>query len=514
MVTKMSLKSRQELLASIQDKYKDGDWASKNKLLDGFIVATGYNRKHAIKLLNNVEVKSEILIPKKGKPRFYNDATIKVLEMLWHASSQICSKRIVPFLPELVQALERHGHLHIDDEIKAKVLSVSSATFDRLLKKEREKIGSGISTTKSGTLLKHQIKVRTFSDWNETEPGFFEADLVAHCGGSVTGTYLNSLVLTDIATTWTECIPLLKKSADDVIAGLETAISLLPYPILGFDVDNGSEFINHQVFDFCEKNSITFTRSRAYRKNDQAHVEAKNGSIVRRFIGYDRYEGMASWKIMLQLYASLRLYVNFFQPSLKLISKSREGSKTTKKYDDAKTPYQRILLSKDASTEVKKSLTEQYINLDPIKLKDEIDTLQKELWSLAWCGPIESVEEKSKNLAESNENVESKLYKKTRKPRKKMRDRDWKTRQDPFENVKEFIDFELRLCPTITAKSILEKLIEKSSEEFKMSQLRTLQRHVQKLREKDSERERGYQDLMINKKDMTTTLNLDSIIVE
>jgi hypothetical protein len=217
---------------------------------------------------------------------------------------------------------------------------------------------------------------------------------------------------------------------------------------------------------------------------------------------------------MLQLYASLRLYVNFFQPSLKLVSKSRDGSKTSKKYDKAKTPYQRVLLSKDAPTEVKKSLTEQYINLDPIKLKDEIDALQKELWSLAWSGPIQSVEEKSQNLADIKENTESNSYKKTRKPRKKMRERDWKTRQDPFENVKEFIDFELCLCPEITAKSILEKLIEKNSEKFRMSQLRTLQRHVQKIRKKESERERGYQDLMINKKDMTTTLNIDSIIVE
>jgi len=220
MTKKMSIHARQEMLASIQQKYQLGDWKSKNQLLDGFIAATDYDRKHAIKLLN-ARIKKPSTGKKKGKPPRYDEGVVKVLEMLWHASNQICSKRLVPFLPELVSSLERHGHLRLNGEMRERVLSVSAATFDRLLRKERTKIGNGLSTTKPGTLLKNQIKIRTFADWDEEKPGFFECDLVAHCGETTMGVFLNTLVMTDIITTWTECIALIKKSADDVILGIQ-----------------------------------------------------------------------------------------------------------------------------------------------------------------------------------------------------------------------------------------------------------------------------------------------------
>lgn len=233
----MSLEARQRLLLGFQEKYRSSGWKQKNHLLDNFVELTNYERKHAIKLLNG-HISSERTSKKRGKPIKYDQSVVKVLETLWYASNQICSKRLVPFLPELVASLERHGHLLLTDDVKARVLSVSSATLDRLLQGERIKQHCGLSTTTSGSLLKHQIQIRTFADWNEQSPGFFECDLVAHCGSHVMGTFLNTLVMTDIATTWTECIALIKKSADDVILGFDTARQLLPFSILGIDVDN------------------------------------------------------------------------------------------------------------------------------------------------------------------------------------------------------------------------------------------------------------------------------------
>ena len=500
----MSLLARQEMLTIINPKYKAGNSKIKKQLLDGLIAATGYERKYALKLLNNkLPINNNII--KKGKPVYYDKAVVQVLEMIWHASNQICSKRLVPFLSDFVTALENHGHLKISDEIRTRVLSVSPATFDRLLRKERIKEKGGISTTKPGSLLKNQIKVRTFADWNEKQPGFFEADLVAHCGEVVSGTFLNTLVMTDIITTWTECIPLLRKSADDVILGLDTARKLLPFKVLGFDVDNGCEFINYDMLDYCEQNNITFTRSRAYRKNDQAHVEQKNGSIVRRLIGYDRYENELAWEAMSQLYSVLRLYVNFFQPSLKLIKKIRQNSKTIKKYEKAKTPYQRVICSEHISQIIKDELTKQYDNLDPIALLDKIKQLQDKLWKLAWNKPIQTVKEKTD--IENNTNLikpissEQRFYHKTKKASSKH---NWKTRKDPFEKVQEFIDLELKFKPNMAAVELLDKLIQKYPNDFYKGHLRTLQRRIKDIRTEQRYREKKYQELMINKKLMTT----------
>jgi hypothetical protein len=195
--------------------------------------------------------------------------------MLWHAGNQICSKRLVPFMPESVASLEQHGHLNLTDEVRKLVLSVSPATFDRLLKRERTKNGRGLGTTKPGTLLKKQITVGTFADWNEQVPGFFECDLVAHCGETIMSTFINTLVITDIITTWTECTAIFKKNANDVILALDTARKLLPFTMLGLDVDNGSEFINYDLFDYCKEGSITFTRSRPYKKMSKPTLSKK-----------------------------------------------------------------------------------------------------------------------------------------------------------------------------------------------------------------------------------------------
>jgi len=222
--------------------------------------------------------------------------------------------------------------------------------------------------------------VRTFADWEETTPDFFEADVVAHCGGSMEGSFLSTLVLTDIATGWIECLPLLHRSKHTVINCLEHASKLIPFKIPGIDTDNGSEFINSEMIRYCERKNITFTRGRAYKKNDQCYVEQKNGAVVRQLVGYDRFEGQRAYKQLTELYRAIRLYVNFFQPSMKLKKKERESSKVHRTYHTAQTPFQRFLASGVGSTQELKKLNSIYRILDPIRLLKQLEALQDALW--------------------------------------------------------------------------------------------------------------------------------------
>jgi len=290
----------------------------------------------------------------------------------------------VRFIPDLVAAMERHGYLRISDDIRKRLTTVSAATVDRILKPESSRQALRLSQTKASALFKNKVQVRTFADWNDVIPDFCEVELVAHCGDDANGTFLNSLVMVDISTGWLECIPLLRKSAADVINGGTVARSLMPFELLGLDTDSGSEFINYEVLDYCELNHITFTRSRAYKKNDQAFVEEKNGSVVSRLVGYDRFEGPKAWASLAGFYSVLRKYVNFFQPSVKLLKKTRAGAKVAKQYDSALTPYQRIQQSTYVSQKVKDNLTKMYLELDPVALMVQLKDLQAALMSFAW----------------------------------------------------------------------------------------------------------------------------------
>lgn len=254
---------------------------------------------------------------------------------------------------------------------------------DRLLKQERKKYPRRKSTTKPGYLLKKHIPIRTYSDWSDIRPGFLEADLVAHAGSSASSQFLHTLTMTDIATGWTECSALICKSEISVLRALCSVQNELPFPLLGLDTDNGSEFINHGVLNWCESENITFTRSREYKKNDQAHLEEKNGSIVRRLIGHDRYEGEESWKILTWLYRVARLYVNYFQPSLKLSSKERDGGNVKRIYEQAATPFQRLMGSTAISEETKRKQQKRFESLDPVMLLGELEKLQSRFWSTA-----------------------------------------------------------------------------------------------------------------------------------
>lgn len=468
----MSLNARKELLVCIRQQYRKARWKEKRKILDGFIAATGYKRKYAIALINQPENK-EVRLNKRVKPIIYNDAVRQSLLTVWYAANQICSKRLVPFIPELVHKLEFLGHLSLPSQTKELLLKMSVSTVDRLLKAERLKAHKGIITTRPGNLLKKQIQVKTFTEWNEVVPGFLEVDLVAHCGGSSEGSFLNTLVLTDIASTWTECLPLLRKGKADVISALQVVQSLLPFPLLGIDSDNGSEFINYELLHFCESKHITFTRSRAYRKNDQAHVEEKNGSIVRKIIGYDRYEGTEAWQALGELYAVLRLYINFFQPSMKLISKHRTGAKIRKKYDQAQTPYQRLLVSSHIQQGVREKIRKQYEELDPIKLLKGIESLQNRFWQYSWKEKTENSE--GAIILSPSKETKIRQYRRTPKPKKL---RTWRTHKDPFENIWPALRIRLEISPHCTAKELMMELVKNDPDQFHMKQLRTLQRRV------------------------------------
>lgn len=492
MGAKMSLQSRLELLGRVHARYAKAGWKEKVRILDEFVEATGYHRNYAVQLFNGPAPKTRSDVQRKRQSQ-YSEEVRQALLKVWTTANQICSKRLVPFLPDFIPALERSGYLKIDNETRSQLLSMSAATVDRLLGPERKKLGGGRSTTKRGSLLKKQIPVRTFAEWNDVVAGFIEADLVAHCGETVAGSFLNSLVLTDIATAWTEFLPILYKNEANVLEALQVARDLLPFPLKGLDTDNGSEFINNALLAFCQKEHITFTRSRPYKKNDQAHVEEKNGSIVRRMIGYDRYEGARAYTALAAVYDKLRLYVNFFQPSMKLVSKERVGAKIRKRYDKAQTPYQRALASASVNEHSKEALREQMMQLDPVLLFQQVEGLQEIFWKHAWkrgsslepiCAVSEAVTAITSNPAAGAEqdtplpSAQPRRYRKIAKPRKTMSPRTWKTRRDAFASVASEIEASLQRDPTRAATSILEELQSAHPGQFEDNLRRTLQRRV------------------------------------
>ena len=494
----MSLTARRELLASVRCSYRNASWLERGRILDGFVAATDYDRKYAIRLLTGTEIPAPQ--QKRRSVQQYDEQLRQALMSVWCAANQICSKRLVPFLPELVSVMEARGHLRLPADVRARLLSISAATIDRMLRLERDRIRQGVSTTRRGNLLKDKIQVRTFADWDDVTPGFVEADLVAHCGGNTNGAFLNTLVLVDICTGWLECMPLLRKSAQDVIDGLRVADDLLPFRLQGLDTDCGSEFINYDVLDYCEGHCITFTRARTHRKNDQAHVEEKNGSVVRRLVGYDRFEGRKAWEALARLYRVLRKYVNFFQPSLKLLEKERKGAKVWKKYDSAKTPFQRILLSEHICKEKKDLLTVEYKTLDPVDLLAQLETLQDTLWNYSWnkSGHAEHsfvVTKKDiidQNKAQAEEVVNpNRFYRSSKKIDLRSAPRTYRTRPDPFENCWDEIRLRLELMPETTAVELIRWLMGKYQGKYSVGQTRTLQRRVaQWRREQESQEEK------------------------
>lgn len=378
----MSPKSKNELLEVLRPRYLKADKVEKQKMLDEFTAATGYHRKYAIRVLKN-QVQKRFNKKTKGYKAIYRGQVVQALEQIWEIYGRICSKRLQPYLPEGIKVLERCQEIKLSQDTRDLLLKISSASIDRCLYPIRFKSPHGLSTTKPGSLLKKLIAVRTFTEWNEEQPGFMEIDLVAHCGNTTEGQYLNTLTCTDICTGWTDITALPRRSQQAVCDAIFLLRQRLPFPLLGIDSDNGSEFINDLLYRYCLNEEITFTRSRPYKKNDQAHVEQKNWSVVRRTVGYDRWETVQELALLESIYQDLRLYINFFQPSLKLIAKERIGNKTIKRYDTAKTPYQRVIERTDISLEAKARLTYTYVKLNPAELRRHIDQKTAILWNIS-----------------------------------------------------------------------------------------------------------------------------------
>jgi Integrase core domain len=378
----MSQTSKCELLAEMRPRYTLGNRNAKRRILDELVVITGYHRKYAIQLLNHPP-KRRVRKRRAGRSQ-YTGPVRAALEKVWRTANCICGKRLVPVLAEFVEALEAHGELRLDTETRRLLLCISPATADRLLKRARQGLRPhGLGTTKPGSLLLQAIPIRTFAQWDDAQSGFMEVDLVAHCGTSTHGEYLNSLDMVDVKTRWVELAALINRSQATVTAAIRACQTRLPYRLLGLDSDNGSEFINNDLKRYCEQEGITFTRCRPYKKNDQAYVEQKNWTAVRQVVGYDRYEGPTACAALSALYVPLRLYFNFFQPVMALVEKQRNGAKVTKRYDRAKTPYQRVLDAPEVTDEAKQRLRQLYRTLNPAELLRQIQARQATLWKLA-----------------------------------------------------------------------------------------------------------------------------------
>lgn len=373
--------TRDELLAAVAVRYRGCGRSEKSRILDAFASVTGHHRKHAMRLLRSGSVK-QAPASRPGR-RVYDAAVREALIVLWEASDRICGKRLKAMIPTLLPAMERHGHLDLVPEIRAALLGMSAATIDRALRPQRARSGSGTRRRKAPSALRSSIPVRTFSDWNDPPPGFIEVDLVAHSGPVASGAFIQTLVLTDIATGWTECAPLLFREQTLLVGVLREVCARMPFPLLGFDSDNDSVFINETVRDYCLAERIEFTRCRPYRKNDQAHVEQKNGAIVRRIVGYRRFEGMAAARELAALYARTRLFVNAFQPSFKLAEKERDGARVRKRYHPPATPCDRLLADPRTSHEVRRRVEALRVDLDPVQLLAEIRSGQQALVAIA-----------------------------------------------------------------------------------------------------------------------------------
>ena len=328
-----------------------GPRTTKFRILDEFVAVTGYHRKHAIRLFKAGPVTSGV--SRRARLPLYDEAVREAVVVLWEASDRVCGKRLKPLLPILVSALERHGHLTLASAVRARVLAASAATLDRLLTSTRAAVSGHRLRRRALPAVQRNVPVRTFADWDSPLPGDMEADLVSHGGESAAGSFVHTLTLTDVASGWTECVALVVRDGALVVAALEQLRTRMPFPLRGFDTDNGGEFMNETVAAYCREHGIPCTRSRPYHKNDQAWVEQKNGSVVRRLVGYRRLEGLAAAEALSRLYAASRLFVNFFQPSFKLASKARVGAKVRKTYHAPETPCAKLLASAAIPEEMK-----------------------------------------------------------------------------------------------------------------------------------------------------------------
>lgn len=388
------MRERRVVIKGMAGSYRRASKSEKGQILDQVVEATGYLRRYAARLLRlqgrrvhlgkGVVLEGDLVRPaRRRRKRIYGEDVKVALRRLWVMLDYLSGRRLAAALPDLVESLERHGERVAQPAVRDKLLRISASTIDRLLAADKRSLQlKGRAGTKPGTLLRQQVPIRTFSDWDETCPGFVEVDLVGHEGGRSRGDYAQTLDLTDVCSGWTELAAVRNKAQVWVFEALQQVRQRLPFPLLGLDSDNGAEFINHHLVNYCQLEQITFTRSRPLRKNDNCFVEQKNYSVVRRFVGYARYDTPQELQLLNQLYAVLSPYVNFFLPSQKLKEKIRHGSRVTKRYDLAQTPFRRLLDSPQLSQSAKAQMRRRFRSLNPAQLHRQIVQLQEQLLRL------------------------------------------------------------------------------------------------------------------------------------
>jgi len=415
---RLTMRERRAVINATAKRYQHSRKKQRGVILDEFIHTTGYSRKHAAWVLTNWLRKKVFTIGgrrtiyvfglKKGKPKgknppkrpaTYGADIARLIKQLWALAGGLCGKRLCPFIRDVVPTLERFEELVLTTEQRKQLLAISPATLDRLLAPERAKYQlKGRATTRPGSLLKHQIPIRTFSDWDEQKPGFLEADLVAQDGGLPASDVIHSLTFTDIASGWTEVRALRTKARRWVLETLQDVRTGLPFALLGLDCDNGSEFINEELLLYCQSEHLTFTRSRPYRKNDNCFIEQKNYSVVRQAVGYARMTTEEQLTCLEQLYRPLCLFTNHFLPSAKLTEKTRSGARLTKKHDRPQTPYQRLIHHEQVDPKLKAHLKRLHRMLNPAELRRQITQCQERLTILTEKPSVTKQRKKQKHL--------------------------------------------------------------------------------------------------------------------
>jgi hypothetical protein len=360
------MSEKKAVTREMRRRYKRVSKSERGRMLDELLALTGWTRNYAARRLRT-EPRKRSGPETRGRKRTYTREVMIPLRKVWASLDYACGKRVAAGMADTLAALVRCTEITCASETIDLLRSMSASTIDRLLSPDRARTSlKGRATTKPGTLLKSQIQIRTGVEWNDTRPGFLEIDLVAHCGVSTKGEYCNTLDATDIATGWTETRAVRNKAQVHVFAALGDIVTAMPFDLLGIDSDNGSEFINDELFRFCKANDVTFTRSRPYRKND----------------GCARFDTLEELDLLNRIHSLVRLHTNFFMPSVKLVSKTRDGSRVTKHYDTPTTPYRRVLGSEHISDDAEAKLTEQFETLNPADLRRRIGALQKKLYTL------------------------------------------------------------------------------------------------------------------------------------
>lgn len=378
----LTMRQRQAVTTTIAMRYRRASRAGKGKILDELCATTGWHRNHARKALGQA-LRPRVVRPRAPRPPVYGPEVVEALRFCWAVLGAPTGKRLAPVLPDLVERLRHFEELAVSDATAALLVAMSPATIDRRLAPARAAMTlRGRSHTKPGSLLKNQIPIRTWAQWDDAVPGFVEIDLVGHEGGNALGEHCYTLTVTDIATGWTENRSVPNKARTWVIAALEDISKVMPFPLLGVDSDNGSEFINHHLLTWCEQRQITFTRSRPGNSNDGAHVEQKNWAVVRTVVGYHRYDTQAELLLLNKIWLLQSKITNFFLPQQKLLAKVRDGAKVTKTYDRATTPHRRAEQHQAVSAQDKTIMNDELVELNPAAIQRQVQTLTAELLAL------------------------------------------------------------------------------------------------------------------------------------